>query len=277
MTKPAADRYGVIGYPVAHSRSPVIHQLFAEQTGQALSYERLEVPPQELANAIRSFQLNGGKGLNITLPHKSEAAKLVDECSEAADIAGAINTIVINEDGLYGDNTDGVGLLTDLTNNLGLELQDANVLILGAGGATRGIVHPLLSAGLNSLTIANRTLSRAEGLVAHFGRFGLAKACRFENVPKRAFDLIINATSAGLEGESPPYPEAAVSAQTACYDLSYGYTPTPFCRWAKESGAERIFMGWGMLIEQAAESFYRWRQVRPDTKPVLKQLSVNAS
>lgn len=277
MSEPANDRYGVMGYPVSHSRSPVIHRLFAAQTGQALQYELLQVPPDKLESAIAQFQRTGGKGLNVTLPHKSEVAKLVDELSEAAEIAGAVNTIVFGTDGLYGDNTDGVGLMRDLTDNLELELQGANVLILGAGGATRGIVHPLLNENLESLTIANRTLAKAEALTEHFSVFGPVSACRFDNVPKSIdYDLIINATSAGLAGETPPYPERAVNASTVCYDLSYGLTPTPFAKWAAEQRAARSVMGWGMLVEQAAESFFLWRAVRPDTAPVLKQLTVNA-
>lgn len=266
-----------MGYPISHSRSPVIHRLFAQQTNQDMQYELLQVPPDKLESAVAQFQRTGGKGLNVTLPHKGEAAKLVDELSERAEIAGAVNTIVFGMGGVFGDNTDGLGLIRDLTQNLQLELAGADILILGAGGSTRGIVHPLLTEGPNSLTIANRTLSRAEGLVAHFSSFGPAAACRFDTVPNSHYDLIINATSAGVKGETPPYPDAAVTDTTLCYDLSYGLTPTPFCEWAKAQGAERSIMGWGMLVEQAAESFFLWRHVRPDTEPVLKQLAVSAS
>ena len=274
----AIDRYGVMGYPVSHSRSPVIHRLFALQTRQNIQYELLQVAPDKLETAVRQFGRTGGKGLNITVPHKSEIVKLVDEMSERATLAGAVNTLVYCEDGLFGDNTDGIGLLRDLTINHGMILEDANVLILGAGGATRGIVAPLLEARVASLVIANRTLSKAKALAQHFSKFGVVSACRFKEVRSvPTYDLIINATSAGLKGEIPPYPEAAIQKNSFCYDLSYGLTPTPFTQWAAKHGARHAVMGWGMLVEQAAESFYIWRNVRPDTAPVLKQLTVSAA
>ncbi|MGH8222080.1 MAG: shikimate dehydrogenase [Woeseiaceae bacterium] len=272
------DRYGVMGYPVSHSRSPVIHRLFALQTGQNIQYELLQVTPEKLESAVRQFQRTGGKGLNITVPHKTTVARLVDQLSERARLAGAVNTLVLQEDEIFGDNTDGVGLLRDLTGNLGLELRDRHVLILGAGGATRGVVAPLLEAKPASLTIANRTLSRAREIVEQFAGAGPVTACRFREIPTSVhYALIINATSAGLRGEVPPYPESAMNEATFCYDLSYGLTPTPFTRWASEHGAARSVMGWGMLVEQAAESFHLWRGVRPNTTPVLKQLSITAS
>lgn len=277
MNDEAVDRYGVIGYPVSHSRSPVIHRLFAMQTGQNLRYELLEVKPDKLETAIAVFRRDRGKGLNVTVPHKQEVARLVDRMSERARIAGAVNTIDFRDDEMVGDNTDGFGLMRDLEKNLELDLEGASVLILGAGGATRGILHPLLQASPGSLIIANRTLTKAEALVDHFSDHGRLRACRFENVPAgRDFNLIINATSAGVHGESPPYPAHAVSPDTVCYDLSYGLTPTPFSEWASRQGAARSIMGWGMLAEQAAESFRIWRGVRPDTAPVLKQLTISA-
>ncbi len=272
-----ADRYGVMGYPVSHSRSPVIHRLFALQTGQNMQYELLPVPPNKLASAMRQFRRAGGRGLNVTVPHKSEVAMLADTLSDRARTAGAVNTLVFEESGVFGDNTDGIGLMRDLQHNLGLQLEGINILILGAGGATRGIVQPLLAAKPKSLTIANRTLSRASALADHFGAYGDTTACRFDEVPESTdFGLIINATSAGLKGESPPYPESAVKENTYCYDLSYGLNPTPFSKWAAQHGAAHSVMGWGMLVEQAAESFQLWRGMRPDTEPVLKQLSISA-
>jgi shikimate dehydrogenase len=270
------DRYGVMGYPVSHSRSPVIHRLFAAQTGEDIQYELLQVPPDKLETAIAQFGRTGGKGLNITVPHKSEVAKLVDEMSERANTAGAVNTVVFHDDGtLYGDNTDGVGLMQDLQVNHALNLKGRNILILGAGGATRGIISPLLEAEPGSLVIANRTFPKARSLADHFASQGPVNACRFEDVRSLPiYDLIINATSAGLKGETPPYPEEAIHPATFCYDLSYSSTPTPFSVWAARHGAARSVMGWGMLVEQAAESFYIWRGVRPDTAPVLKQLTV---
>jgi len=278
MSSNSIDRYGVMGYPVSHSRSPVIHRLFALQTDQNLQYELLQVKPKKLESAIRQFQRTGGKGLNITVPHKSEVLPIVDKVSLRAKSAGAINTLDFQGDEIFGDNTDGVGLIRDLTDNLELQLHDANILILGAGGATRGIVAPLLEENPKSITIANRTLSRAKDLAVHFSAYGATSACRFSEVRSSTkYDLLINATSAGLKGETPPYPAEAISDDTYCYDLSYGLTPTPFSRWALEQGARHSVMGCGMLVEQAAESFHIWRGVRPDTIVVLKQMAVSAS
>jgi shikimate dehydrogenase len=275
--KMTIDRYGVMGYPVSHSRSPVIHRLFALQTGEEMQYELLQVTPDKLDAAIRQFQRTGGKGLNITVPHKSAVTRIVDQMSERASTAGAVNTIAFRGGEMYGDNTDGIGLLRDLGVNLGINLENANILILGAGGATRGIIGPLLEMQPASLTIANRTINKAEILVKQYQEQGPVRACRFDVVPvKEPYDLIINATSAGLRGQTPPYPEAAISADTFCYDLSYGLNATPFSVWALDHGAARSVMGWGMLVEQAAESFRLWRGVRPDTEPVLKQMHINA-
>ena len=271
------DRYGVMGYPVSHSRSPLIHKLFALQTDQKLQYELLQVTPENLETAIRQFQRTGGKGLNITVPHKGAVTRLVDQVSERAATAGAVNTLAFQDGRIIGDNTDGIGLLRDLVVNLGLALEGANILILGAGGATRGIIGPLLEMQPSSLCIANRTVDKAEALVEKFSASGPVSASQFSVVPTtEAYNLIINATSAGLKGEAPPYPAAAISATTFCYDLSYGLKPTPFSVWARDNGAARSVMGWGMLVEQAAESFNIWRGVRPDTAPVLRQMSIAA-
>lgn len=272
------DRYGVMGYPVSHSRSPVIHRLFALQTSQNIQYELLQVAPDKLDSAVAQFQRTGGKGLNITVPHKTEVLRLADQLSERAHVAGAINTLMFQDGSVFGDNTDGIGLMRDLVGNLGLDLRDSHILILGAGGATRGIVGPLLESRPASLSIANRTLSKARELAEQFSSAGPVTACRFREIPSSTrFSLIINATSAGLSGETPPYPAAAINDGCVCYDLSYGLTPTPFSRWAAQHGAARSVMGWGMLVEQAAESFHLWRGVRPNTAAVLKQLSINAS
>jgi shikimate dehydrogenase len=278
MTNAETDRYGVMGYPVSHSRSPVIHRLFALQTKQNMQYELLQVPPPQLEKAIQQFGRTGGKGLNITVPHKSEVVRLVADMSERASNAGAVNTLSFRDGDLYGDNTDGVGLLRDLQSNIGVKLEDAKILILGAGGATRGIVAPLLEAKPETIVIANRSLDKAQALAEHFSAFGPVVSCRFKDVGTLpVYDLVINATSAGIKGETPPYPTDAIHPQTICYDLSYGLAPTPYANWAVKQGAARTVMGWGMLIEQAAESFYIWRGVRPDTRPVLKQLAVNIS
>jgi shikimate dehydrogenase len=266
-----------MGYPVSHSRSPVIHRLFAMQTGENIQYDLLQVTPDKLDAAVHQFQRAGGKGLNITAPHKSEVVKLCDHLSERAATAGAVNTLSFCEGEIRGDNTDGVGLLRDLTLNHALAIENANILVLGAGGATRGIVGPLLEMQPASLCIANRTLDKAKALAEHFRRFGTVSACPFSRIPDSArYDLIINATSAGFKGETPPYPSAAVSPDTFCYDLSYGMSPTPFSAWAREQGAGKSVMGWGMLVEQAAESFFIWRGVRPDTAPILKQMKITA-
>ena len=271
------DRYGVMGYPVSHSRSPVIHRLFALQTEQDMQYELLQVTPEKLETAVRQFQRTGGKGLNITVPHKSTVARLVDKTSARAATAGAVNTLSLRDGEIHGDNTDGIGLLRDLSVNLGVNLEGANILILGAGGATRGIVGPLLEMSPASLRIANRTLGKAQEIAEHFARSGPVTACRFNVVPvSEPYDLIINATSAGLQGDTPPYPAAAITEQTYCYDLSYGLTATPFSVWARDNGAAHSVMGWGMLVEQAAESFHIWRGIRPNTAPVLKQMHINA-
>ena len=276
MTEGVTDRYGVMGYPVSHSRSPVIHRLFAIQTKQNIQYELLQVAPEKLETAVKQFGRTGGKGLNITVPHKSEVVRLIDDMSERASNAGAVNTLVFRDNDIYGDNTDGVGFMHDLQLNQGVQLKDAKILILGAGGATRGIVGPLLEAEPDSIVIANRTFPKARNLADHFASQGPVDACRFQDVNSLpVYDLVINATSAGVKGEMPPYPEQAIHPNTICYDLSYGLTPTPFSRWAIEHGAAKSVMGWGMLVEQAAESFHIWRGVRPDTASVLKQLSVN--
>ena len=238
------DRYGVMGYPVAHSRSPVIHRLFAQQTAQDMQYELLRVAPEELEEAVRQFQRTGGKGLNVTVPHKRAVCRLVDHLSERASTAGAVNTLTFRDDEIYGDNTDGIGLVRDLVVNYGLSLEGINILILGAGGATRGIVAPLLQKRPRQICIANRTLKRAEDLVERFSSRGRVIACGFDTVPvTEPYDLLINATSAIHGGEEPPYPGDAVSPQTFCYDLSYSMHPTPFCEWASQHGAARAVIG----------------------------------
>ena len=277
MASEGIDRYGVMGYPVSHSRSPVIHRLFALQTGQQMQYELLQVAPEKLESAILQFIRTGGKGLNITLPHKTEITRLTDQMSERAKQAGAVNTLSFKDGDIYGDNTDGVGLIRDLLTNLGMKLENSRILILGAGGATRGIVAPLLETNPELITVANRTLSKARDIATIFSGSGPVDARRFNEVRgNQQFDLVINATSAGFRGETPPYPSAAINGSTFCYDLSYGLTPTPFSSWAASKGAERSVMGWGMLVEQAAESFHIWRGVRPDTVAVLKQISITA-
>jgi shikimate dehydrogenase len=271
------DRYGVIGYPVAHSRSPVIHRLFALQTGENIQYDLLQVEPADLETAVRSFQRSGGKGLNVTTPHKTEVVKFCDHLSDRAATAGAVNTLSFRDHEIHGENTDGIGLLRDLAINHELSLAGMQILILGAGGATQGIIGPLLEMRPALLVIANRTVSKADDLVRKYSDLGLVVACSFDDVPVDTnYDLVINATSAALKREKPPYPAAAISPETICYDLSYGLTPTPFSVWASDTGAAKSIMGWGMLVEQAAESFKIWRGIRPHTAPVLEQMKITA-
>ena len=270
------DRYGVMGHPISHSKSPVIHKLFAEQTDQQMTYELLDVPRDKLDSAVRQFQRSGGRGLNVTVPHKTRIVRLVDELSEEASIAGAVNTLVITSDRIVGHNTDGIGLVRDLGTNWDFDARGKRILILGAGGATQGILGPLLELEPETLVIANRSVEKAQALQGHFSALGDVQACRFNELRDGdTFDLVINATSAGLSGEAPPFPRYAIERRhTVCYDLSYALSTTPFIAWSKDMDASRTRSGWGMLIEQAAESFRLWRGVMPDTAPVLKQLPV---
>jgi shikimate dehydrogenase len=267
------DRYAVMGYPVQHSWSPFIHGLFAQQTGQPVAYTRIEVQPDQLTQAVQRFFDEGGKGLNITVPHKQAASELVRWRTPRASIAGAINTIAIQDDGWLGDNTDGAGLINDLTRNIGVQLAETRILLLGAGGAARGVLGPLLAAAPARLEIVNRNVDRAVELAEEFEALGEIHACGFDNLSREPFDVVINATSASLHGETLPVPPEAVGSYTLCYDMAYGKGDTPFTRWAKQAGAGRAETGWGMLVEQAAEAFQLWRGVRPDTAPVLKALT----
>ena len=267
------DRYGVIGHPIAHSKSPVIHRLFAEKTGQDLSYEAIDIAPEQLATRVRQLFAEGFRGLNVTLPHKTEVVKLTSRLTSRAELAGAVNTLIVHADGtVEGDNTDGTGLVNDLRQNLRTRLAGTRILILGAGGATRGIVPALFDTNPRDIMIANRTLDRAQALARDFRMFGKILACQFQALGGQSFDLVINATSAGLKGELSPFPTSILGPQALCYDLSYAMQETPFIAWARENGAGRVAQGWGMLVEQAAESFYVWRGVRPDTKPVIAKL-----
>ena len=266
------DRYAVIGHPITHSKSPVIHRIFAKQTGQHMSYEAIDVAPDELEQMLPEFMADGGRGLNVTVPHKQAALTLMDSLTSRAKLAGAVNTISREPDGgLKGDNTDGVGLINDL-HNLGIEIIDASILILGAGGATRGIIPPLAEQKPAEILIANRTLEKANALANGFADLGNIAGCGFDNLEDRSFNLIINATSAGLAGDVPPFPTSILANEAICYDLSYSMQDTPFVAWAKDNGCQHAFQGWGMLIEQAAESFYLWRGVRPNTRDVRRQL-----
>ncbi|MCZ8131175.1 MAG: shikimate dehydrogenase [Steroidobacteraceae bacterium] len=275
----APDRYALVGHPVSHSWSPFIHGLFARQTGQNMQYRLLDVPPERFRAEVVQFFVGGGRGLNVTVPHKPAAAEIVSELTPRATLARAVNTIRVKGSslGLVGDNTDGVGLVVDLTENLGLALAGRRLLILGAGGATRGVLGPLLAQQPATLVIANRTVARAEELVAEFGSSGPVSACGFADVEQRPFDLVINATSASLQGEVPAIPAGAIDATTVCYDMAYAKGDTPFTLWARERHAGATHKGWGMLVEQAAEAFLVWRGVRPQTRPVLELLKAGGA
>ena len=270
--KTTPDRYALVGHPIEHSRSPLIHTVFARQTGQRLTYEIIDAEPPAFETAVRGFGAAGGKGMNVTVPHKEAAFALCSRSSEAATAAGAVNTISIADGVLTGHNTDGIGFIRDLTVNLRQSLAGARIVVLGAGGAARGIIGPLLKENPSELTLANRTKERADELVAKLGGSLLVARTFAELADLAPADFLINATSAGLKGEPPPFPVSLVSPQTFCYDLVYGSNDTPFVVWAKTHGAARAVHGWGMLVEQAAESFAIWRGVRPDTKPLLKQI-----
>jgi shikimate dehydrogenase len=264
------DRYAVFGQPVGHSLSPRIHRQFAEQTRQSLSYEAIEVAPEQFATTVAEFFASGGCGLNITVPHKLSAFALAGRLSARAQRAGAINTLLTEPGGrvLVGENTDGAGLVRDLLFNLKAGVEGQRVLILGAGGATRGILGPLLDLKPRELCIANRSPERASVLTHLFADLGPVRAATLAELAGTQWDLILNATSASLSGELPQLSAALLGPACLCYDLAYGKGATAFMRWAQQHGAARTASGLGMLIEQAAEAFQIWRGVRPDTGPV---------
>jgi shikimate dehydrogenase len=266
----APDRYAVIGNPIAHSKSPDIHARFAAQTGQNIDYGRLLAPLDGFERAVRDFIAAGGKGLNVTVPFKLEAHGLATSLSERAEAAGAVNTLVFADGEIRGDNTDGVGLVTDIVRNAGIAIAGRKVLLLGAGGAARGVILPLLRESPGKLTIANRTFSKAAELATLFERHGYVDACGFDAL-QDPFDIIINATSASLSDDVPPIAPVVFEGGAFAYDMMYGKAPTAFMRFAAAHGAE-VRDGLGMLVEQAAESFFVWRGVRPDTGPVHADL-----
>ena len=272
------DQYGVVGHPVAHSWSPFIHGMFARQTGETMIYRLHDVRPEDFRNHVLDFFSRGGRGLNITVPHKVTATDIANELTPRAERAGAVNTLMLKRDNrLLGDNTDGAGLVHDLRDNLSVELGSRRVLIVGAGGATRGVVAPLLVLRPAELVVANRTAERAQTFVADFADLGAVRGCGFEEIGADSYDVVINATSASLSGEVPAIPASAVRAETVCYDMAYSRNETPFLKWAREHGCERTVQGWGMLVEQAAESFQLWYGVRPQTAPVLAALRERAN
>ena len=266
------DSYAVFGNPVRHSKSPQIHAAFAEQCEQDMQYRAILVDEGDFAAAARRFFDKGGRGLNITVPFKRDAFEFADALSDRARLAGAVNTLIASGEGITGDNTDGVGLVRDMVANLGWVLRDQRVLLLGAGGAARGVLAPLLREKPAEFLIVNRTAERAEGLAEEFGELGNLQGGGFERMAGRQFDIVINATSASLAGDLPPLPEDLLTERSCCYDMMYGSEPTVFMRWSAQNTASAVADGLGMLVEQAAESFYLWRGRRPQTGPVISDL-----
>lgn len=266
------DRYAVIGHPVEHSRSPAIHRLFARQCNQAIEYTHLPAPIDGFERVAGEFFAAGGAGLNVTLPFKQAAAVLADQLTQRARCAGAVNTLMASPEGLLGDNTDGAGLVADLIDHLGVTIAGRHLLILGAGGAVRGVVPDLLAAGAARITIANRSPDKARAIAAACAAMGDVHACALDSAPDDA-ELVINAISAGLTEGAMPTVDARVLARAgAVYDMIYAEAPTPFLRWAGQHGVSAACDGFGMLVEQAAESFALWRGMRPETAPVRAAL-----
>ncbi len=265
------DQYVVIGNPVAHSKSPAIHAQFAAQTGESIAYERLAAPLDDFAACVQHFMQSGGRGANVTVPFKLEAFALATQLTPRAQAAGAVNTLSFEDGRIVGDNTDGVGLVRDIVHNAGVVLEGQRILLLGAGGAARGVVMPLLAERPQQLVVANRTFARAQELVQSFpAAASVLKAAAFDDLSGQ-FDVIINATSASLSADLPAVPATLFGPQVFVYDMMYAATPTVFMQWAAQHGA-RVRDGLGMLVEQAAESFFVWRGARPDTAPVYAAL-----
>jgi shikimate dehydrogenase len=277
----SADRYAVVGNPIAHSKSPFIHAQFAQQTGERVEYGRLLAPLEGFVAEVNAFKAAGGRGLNVTVPFKLEAYALAQRLSPRAAAAGAVNTLRFDADGIFGDNTDGFGLVRDIESNLGVALKGARVLLLGAGGAARGVVLPMLERGPREITVVNRTAAKAHDLIGQFSTAAEAAGCLINGggpdavyrdpVEAQPYDVIINATAGSLDAALPECDERAFGTGTLAYDMMYGAQPTVFMRHAQALGA-RAADGLGMLVEQAAESFYVWRGVRPDGAPVLAAL-----
>jgi len=266
------DQYAVFGNPINHSKSPHIHRQFAEQTGQDMHYSKQLVNEGEFVSSANAFFAQGGKGLNITVPFKLEAFRFAPIITARARRAGAVNTLALQDDGsILGDNTDGIGMIHDM-HNLGWQLRDKRILVLGAGGAVRGILQPLLAEQPQQVTLSNRTLDKAEELEAQFQDLGNIRACRYEHLAGEQFDIVINGTSASLAGDLPPLPDNLLANNACCYDMMYGAEPTVFMNWASQQGAAAVVDGLGMLVGQAAEAFYLWRHIRPEVLPVIATL-----
>lgn len=265
--------YAVIGKPVAHSKSPEIHRLFAKETEQDMSYVAIEVEEDNFVSFVTKFFDDGGQGLNITVPYKEKAFALAQHCSPRAELARAVNTLYKDERGrLCGDNTDGAGLVNDIRTNHCFEIRNRSILILGAGGAVRGALASLIEEQPESITIANRTVSRAQQIQSEFFDLFDVSAISYEDLQDQQFDLIINGTSLSLDNQLPAIPSSIISSNCCCYDMMYGHSDTVFASWCKTNGAIIALDGLGMLVEQAAEAFNIWRSVRPSTAPVIEKL-----
>jgi shikimate dehydrogenase len=266
------DHYAVFGNPIGHSKSPIIQAAFARQTGQQMTYKAILAPLDGFDDAVDAFIAAGGRGANVTVPFKQEAFQLVTRLTPRAELAGAANTLIFDGDEIVGDNTDGCGLLRDISINLRYPIAGKRILLLGAGGAARGVVGPLLEQHPVSLTIANRTIARAKVVSEHFAPLGPVTGCGYDELAGRSFDIVINATSASLSGSMPPLPHGIFAPGSLAYKMMYGQGDTPFKIFARKEGAALISEGLGMLVEQAAESFFVWRGVRPDVLPVIESL-----
>lgn len=267
------DKYAVIGNPIHHSKSPLIHTKFAKQTGEDIEYTAIEVPLDSLQSSLQQLQnILKLKGINVTVPFKEQVWAIVENKSVRAKVAGAVNTVTFNDDGtLFGDNTDGIGLCQDLTVNHQIPLAGKRILLLGAGGASRGVITPLLEYQPEKLFIANRTAEKASWLAQLFGHAGNVNGGGFNDI-RGKFDVVINATAASLQGEVPPLPDSVLATPACCYDMMYSDTDTAFLQWAKAHHVAKTIDGLGMLVEQAAEAFFIWRGIRPQTASVIKSL-----
>jgi shikimate dehydrogenase len=264
------DKYAVIGNPISHSKSPLIHRMFAEQTGQDISYEAIEAPADGFAATVARLRAEGYKGCNVTVPFKFEAYSMCVMQTARAREARSANTLLFHGDEIWGDNTDGAGLINDIQGNLGFKLMFKDALLMGAGGAAAGVIWPLFNAGVG-VVIANRTIEKAQALAQQFEGAGTVFARTYEELAGRRFDLVINATSSSLSDELPPLPDGLFKPGALAYDMMYG-RETPFMQFARAQGAAIVSDGLGMLVEQAAEAFYKWREVRPDSRAVLSRL-----
>lgn len=263
--------FALFGHPVSHSRSPEIHRGFAQQFGESIEYTLVDVPQEQFENRVREFFTQGGAGANVTLPHKLAAFELADHLSSDAWRAGAVNTLAVLEDGkLFGDNTDGAGLVRDLVFNHGISLEGKRILLIGAGGAARGALGPLLDEGPAEIVVTNRRTEKAIELARLFEASGKVSAQPLSSITMK-FDLVINATSASLHGQVPEISASVIGTHTCAYDMVYADEPTAFLAWAREQGAIRCIDGWGMMVEQAAESFFIWSGVRPQTADLLQR------